>query len=90
MQLLLHRKFYGEVLPYLEVNKKQNEIEVKENIEMPELIGNSLDESKKILKKLNLEFEISGEESAESKVIDQLPKKGIQVQEGTKVILYIN
>ena len=86
----MHHKFYGEVLPYLEVNKQQNEIETKENIEMPELTGNNLSESKKILKELNLEFEINGEESAESKVIDQLPKKGIQVQEGTKVILYVS
>lgn len=86
----LHHKCFGEVLPYLEINKKQDKNEIKENIEMPDVNEMSLNEAKKTLKELNLQVEVNGEESAESKVIDQLPKRGIQIQEGTKVTLYIN
>ena len=53
---------------------------------MPDLTGMELSEAKKILKELGLEAEIQGEESI---VTDQLPKKGIKVNVGTKVTVYV-
>ena len=80
----------GEVLPYLEV-KRQEEIEsTKQNVQIPDVTGLSLSDAKIVLKELNLEIEIIGEENLESHIIDQLPKTGIQIQEGTRVTLYIN
>ncbi len=87
---LLLLKYFGEVLPYLDVKKQENNEDIKQSIEMPEVIDLSLNEAKKVLKELNLEFELDGEETEESVVKEQLPKRGIKVEEGTKVILYIN
>ena len=53
---------------------------------MPDVTGMELSEAKNILKELGLEVEIQGEENT---VIDQLPKKGIKVNTGTKVIVYV-
>jgi len=78
----------GEVLPYLEVVKNSEE-EAKMQVEMPELTGITVKETKQILTELGLEFEIDTED-IESIITNQLPRKGIQVSEGTKVILYTN
>ena len=80
----------GEVLPYLDVKKQENNKDIKQNIEMPNVTGMSLDEAKKILKELNLYVEIIGDEKEERIVIDQLPKKGIKIQEESKITLYTN
>lgn len=53
---------------------------------MPNVTGIELEVAKKVLKELGLEVEINGEGGM---VIDQLPKKGIQVNAGTKVTVYI-
>lgn len=73
----------GEVLPYI----TENSIDGDELVEMPELTGMSIKEAKEILNNLELDFEIDGK-STEDIIQDQLPKKGIQVSKGTKVILY--
>ena len=52
---------------------------------MPNVTGVELQEAKKVLEDLGLEIEINGEGE---KVIDQLPKHGIQVNTGTKVTIY--
>ena len=54
-------------------------------IEMPEVTGMGLDEAKKTLKEVGLEIEINGEGDI---VTEQLPKKGIQINTGTKVTVY--
>ena len=56
---------------------------------MPDVTGITLNEARNILKELNLDIEISGEENPNAPIINQLPKKGIQIQEGAKVTLYI-
>lgn len=56
---------------------------------MPDVTGMELSEAKKILKELGLEVEIQGEETEENIVTDQLPKKGIEVNVGTKVTVYV-
>ena len=55
---------------------------------MPDVTSINLKEAKKTLKDLGLEIQIEGEETEESIVTDQLPKKGIQVNTGTKVTIY--
>ena len=55
---------------------------------MPNVIGISVIEAKKILKELGLEVEVIGEEIEESITVEQLPKKGIQINSGTKVSVY--
>lgn len=82
----MHHKCYGEVLPYLDIKKQDKLEEITKNIEMPNVTGLELDNAKKILKELGLEIEIDGEGKT---VKDQLPKKGIQVKEGTKVTIYV-
>mgnify|MGYP003311604569 CR=1 FL=1 len=55
------------------------------SVEMPNVINLTIIESKKILQELGVEVEVSGEGE---KVTDQLPKKGIQVNVGTRVTIY--
>ena len=45
----------------------------------------TIDEAKKTLQELELEVEINGEGET---VIDQLPKKGIEINSGAKVTVY--
>ena len=80
------RKYFGEVLPYLEVTKSEK-AEEKIEVEMPELVGKTLNEAKNNLKELGLECETDAE-NLDTVITDQLPKKGIKIKEGTKVILY--
>lgn len=89
---------FGEVLPYLEIKKDNEEGEEKQEVEVPNIIGMSVNEAKKVLKDLQLEFEIkenseeNKEESsdAEKKITEQLPKAGIKIKQGTSVIAYQN
>lgn len=80
------------MLPYLEVMK--NEYEETNTIIVPNVIGTTLPEAKKLLKETGLEYEIKStteEYNVENAVIlDQLPKQGISVREGTKMILYLD
>ena len=76
------------MLPYLEVQKQQTEEEIIEVIEMPNMIGLTITEARKVLQELGLELEINGEFTEESIVTDQLPKKGIQINSGSKVTIY--
>jgi len=55
---------------------------------MPNVSNLTITEAKKMLEDLGLEVEISGEIVQEAIVIDQLPKKGIQINSGSKVIIY--
>jgi beta-lactam-binding protein with PASTA domain len=56
-------------------------------VEMPELIGLTVKEAKKILKEVELEYEYDTD-NIESIITNQLPKKGIRINQGTKVYLY--
>lgn len=81
------RKYFGEVLPYLEVTK--NEETVSKQVEMPELINLTVKEAKQILNEYGLNYEVDTED-INAVIINQVPKKGIELAEGTKVILYTN
>lgn len=83
-----HRKYFGEVLPYLEVTKNQEDDEGTQ-IEMPNVTELTVKEAKKMLKELEIECEVDTD-NTEAIVTNQLPKQGIQVRNSSKVILYTN
>lgn len=58
---------------------------------MPYLIGKSKKEAKEILDSSGLEYEIKEAENLqeEPKIVKQVPNEGITVEEGTKIIIYI-
>lgn len=74
------------MLPYLEVAKNEEE-ETSIQVEMPELVGETVQNAKQILKELGLEYEIDTVDT-NAVIINQIPKKGIKINQGTKVILY--
>lgn len=81
----------GEVLPYLDVIKSEEE--QTNSVTVPNVTGMTITEAKKVLKDIGLEYEIqmtSEEATIENAVIiDQLPKQGITIAEGTKIVLYM-
>ena len=79
----------GEVLPYLKITKNNTDEEMTVQVEMPEVTGLTVKEAKEILSNLELDYEIDTDDM-EKIITDQLPKKGIQINKGTKVILYSN
>ena len=68
------------------MNKEETKKLKPKIVEMPDITGMEINEAKKLLRKLNLEFKIEGEGT---NITDQLPKKGIKINEGTKVIVNI-
>lgn len=78
----------GEVLPYLEV-KKNNE-EEKQEVEVPNLVGMSINQAKTALDELGLKIEAKEEFDENNEIIKQLPKAGIKIKQGTSVIVYKN
>ena len=76
-----------EVLPYLKIKKEEEE---KAYVEMPNVTGLTYKEAKQ---KLNdLELDISKDINLDNSAIitEQIPKTGIKIEKGTKVILYGN
>lgn len=86
----------GEVLPYLEIKKDNEKEEEKQEVEVPNIIGMSTNEAKKVLDDLQLKLEIKedlGEikdqnSNEEKKITQQLPKAGIKIKQGTSIIAY--
>ena len=87
MRHQLHLRFYGEVLPYLEVSKECEEQETILEVDAPKLTNKTLGEAKEILKEMGLEYE-ADTENQEEIIIDQLPKEGIKINQRTKILLY--
>lgn len=60
---------------------------------MPNVTGMTITEAKKVLKDVGLEYETQmtseGTTIENAVIIDQLPKQGISIAEGTKIILYV-
>ena len=89
-------KIFSEVLPYLEVNQgNQDEIEVKEEVSVPKIIGLSIREAEKILKEVDLELSVEGlaEENKEDLdrentiIKEQTPTEGIKINKGNKIFV---
>ncbi len=80
----------GEVLPYLEVQKDNlTEDDIKEEVEVPNVTGLTVSEAKKILEDVGLEisYEETEENVADKTVTVQVPVSGIEIYEGTKVVV---
>lgn len=85
-------QIFSEILPYLEVNKQvleEDEEEVIHQIQVPDIMGKTLEEAKQILKENNLEMYIENEEidMENTYVKNQIPSSGITVNEQSKVVI---
>ena len=82
-------QIFSEILPYLEIGQgNQEEIEVVEEIETPDMIGLSIKEAEKLAKENELELQIeeTDELDKENTIIkDQTPKAGISIKKGSKI-----
>lgn len=78
----------GEVLPYLETKKNEDEEEKIEEVVMPNITGLSLKEAEKLVKELGLEINIEEGVDKENTIInEQTPKEGIKLNKGSKIII---
>ncbi len=83
----------GEVLPYLEVQKDNvSEDDIKEEVEVPNVIGLTVSEAKKALEESGLEisYEETEEDVSDRTVTSQVPANGIKIYEETKVVVGYN
>ena len=83
-------QIFSEILPYLEVNQgNQDEIEVIEQVETPDLIGKTITEAEKIIKENGLELVIQNETEEMDKdnivIKTQTPQAGITINKGNKI-----
>lgn len=66
---------------------------MKKQVTTPKIEGLTITEATKVLKELNLEMQIKNEPEEYDKqttvIKEQLPKQGISVYEGTKIIVEI-
>ena len=87
----------GEVLPYLEIKKDNDEEGEKQEVEVPNVVGMTRKEAKNVLEENGLNIDLrennneniqnTSEEKSESIVSNQLPKAGVKIKEGTSVIV---
>ena len=87
-------QIFSEILPYLEVNQgNQDEVEVINQVETPDIIGKTIKEAEEIIKETGLELNLQNEDEnidKENTIIkNQTPKAGITINEGTKVYVEI-
>lgn len=85
-------QIFGEVLPYLEVEKDGEQNEIIEEVEVPNIEGKSIKEGMSILKENNLQLVIDNEQEGMDKentiIKQQIPKAGIKTKKYTNV--YVN
>ena len=82
-------QIFSEVLPYLDAQKNE-EAEEEIKVEVPNIEGISIKEARGILEEMGLDIDIGeAEELDEANTIisEQLPKEGIKLNKGTKVIV---
>ena len=82
-------QIFSEILPYLEISQgNEEEIEVVEEIETPDMIGLSIKEAEKLAKENELELQIEETEELDKEntiIKDQTPKAGISIKKGSKI-----
>ena len=83
-------QIFGEVLPYLEVVKDNEEEEqVKNDVQVPNIEGKSIKEAESILKESNLKLVINNEQEGIDKentiIKEQTPKAGVKVKEEANI-----
>ena len=83
-------------MPYLEVNQgNQEEVEVIEEVTVPNLVGMSIKEAEKILKDTGLELSVEGTTEENKETLDkentiikeQTPTEGIKINKGNKIFV---
>ena len=87
-------KIFGEVLPYLEVQKDNlSEEDIVVQVEIPDITGKTIKEAKSILLDSNLQISINNEYEGmdENSVIitNQTPSAGIKVNSGSNIYVDI-
>lgn len=87
-------QIFSEVLPYLEASQEnKEEVEEKEQIQVPNIEGKTIKEAEKILKENKLEIEIQNAPENLDKenilVSEQTPKEGVMVNEESKIFVKI-
>jgi len=85
-------QIFSEVLPYLEVSQgNKEEVEEKEQIQVPNIEEKTIKEAEKILKENKLEIEIQNAPENLDKetavVNEQTPKEGVTVNAGSKIFV---
>ena len=85
-------QIFSEILPYLEVNQgNQDEVEIKEQVQVPKIEGMSIKEAEKGVKELGLEIviesDVDGLDKENTIITEQSPKEGITVNKGNKVYI---
>ncbi len=83
-------QIFGEVLPYLEVVKDNEEVEqIKNDVQVPNIEGKSIKEAESILKENNLKLVINNEQEGIDKentiIKEQTPKEGVKVKEEANI-----
>ena len=80
-------KILGEILPYLEIQKENNDIDYEEVI-IPNIKGLSIQEAEKKLKDIGLEIQIIEDIDKSNTIIkEQIPVEGIRVNKNSKIII---
>lgn len=83
----------GEVLPYLEIKKdNEKDEDKKEEVIVPNVIGKTVEEAKKVLKENGLGIDLNTQDKINEKEIiikEQMPKSGIKVYKDTKIFVEI-
>ncbi len=84
------QRYFGEVLPYLEIAKQQSEETVIEEVIVPKITGLSIASAKSAVKELGLEIELENQNvDAESTIVqEQIPRDGVSVHKGSKIIIH--
>lgn len=73
----------------------KDEVEVKEEVVMPNITGLSIKEAEKILKKINLELRLQEITEEDEETLDkeniiikeQIPTEGIKINKGNKIFV---
>ena len=92
-------QIFSEILPYLEVNQgNKEEVEIKEEVTVPNITGLSIKEAENTVKELGLEisFENIVNNAEENKEVlnkentiikEQIPTEGIKINKGNKIFV---
>ena len=85
-------QLFGEILPYLEIEKDdETKIETVEQVEVPNIVGITIKEAIKLLKEVGLEINIENESEeldTENTIIKkQTPDAKIKVNKGSNVFV---
>ncbi len=79
-----------DTLHYLNVEPQYTQADskyVKQDVTVPDLVGKNIGDATKSLDGLKLQYSVEG---IGNKIIDQIPKQGEKIKEGSMVILYLD